>query len=171
MAKLEFDVKKYIHESNLIENINDPEFDKQSLAAWNYLKKQKELTHGVIQKVQKMITLLQPNLQPHHRGYYRSMAKVDVYVGGEAAPSWTLVDALISNWLLDMKEKWQEIDPIGMHIRYENYHVFIDGNGRSGRMLLWWHQLKLGQTPTLFLNSQKYEKYYPLFQNKHSHEK
>lgn len=160
------DMLPYIHESNLIEDVDDPQEDQQSLIAWDYLKKQDELSHGTIQKVQKIITLNQADLSPHQRGYYRSMSKVNVHIGEHAAPAWWLVDALMDNWLLDIKEYWQTLDPIEMHIRFEYAHPFADGNGRTGRYLLWWHELRLGKIPTLFLNSEKQEKYYPLFQRK-----
>lgn len=156
-------MKKYIHESNLIESIDDPAYDKQGMIAWNYLKKQSELNFSVIMKVQKTITLLQDDLQPHQRGYSRSTSKVNVFIGGHIAPSWWLVDDMLNNWLLDIKENWQTLDPIEMHLRFEHIHPFADGNGRTGRMLLWWHEIKLEQKPTLFLNSEKYDKYYPLF--------
>lgn len=157
------DIKKYIHQSNLIENIDDKAYDKQSLLAWNWLKKQEELTFGVVCKLQKMITLLQDDLMPHQRGYTRSTSKVNVYIGDKTAPAWWLVDGMLDNWLLDMKEYWQTLDPIEMHIRYEKCHPWVDGNGRSGRMLLWHHELRLGHIPTLFMNSKKHEEYYPLF--------
>lgn len=156
-------IKEYIRQSNLIENIDDPAYDKQSMVAWNYLKKQKHLDRNIICGLQKRVTLLQDDLMPHQRGYTRSMSKVSVYVGGKVAPAWWLVDGLLDNWVFDMEEHRKTIDPIEMHIRYEKIHPFCDGNGRSGRMLLWWHELKLGRTPTLFLNREKYEKYYPLF--------
>lgn len=160
---MKLDIKQYIHESNLIESIDDLAYDKQSLVAWNWFKKQPELTFSNICKLQKMITLLQDDLRTDQRGYTRSMSKINVYIGDKIAPSWWLVDDLLNNWLLDMKENWQNLDPIEMHKRYEHVHSFADGNGRSGRMALWWHELKLGQKPTLFLNSEKFEKYYPLF--------
>lgn len=158
-------VINYIHESNLIEDIDDPEFDDQGLYAWHRLSQQETLTHEVIRRLQKTLTLKQTDLRPDQRGYYRSMSKTNVTIGGRIAPSWSIVEALMDNWLLDMHELWRTLDPIQMHIRFESAHPFVDGNGRTGRMLLWWHELKQGKIPTLFLNSEKFDKYYPLFRN------
>src|SRR3990167_2157994 len=159
---MNFDIKQYVHESNLIENIDDKAFDKQSLAAWSFISEEKELNFSNVCKLQKMITLLHDDLLPHQKGYTRSMSKTNVYIGGKLAPAWWLVDGLLNNWLLDMND-WKTLDPIEMHTRYEAIHPWSDGNGRSGRMLLWHHELKIGKKPTLFLNSEKHEKYYPLF--------
>lgn len=167
------DIEKYIHESNLIEGINNPEYDKQSMVAWGGLSTivRRDLTVSDILSTQKIITLLQDDLLPHQRGYTRSMSKVNVYIGDSVAPSWWLVDDMLNNWLLDMKENWQNLDPIEMHIRFEHIHPFADGNGRTGRMLLWHHQIRQGKTPTLFTNAKKYDEYYPLFQKKKSKDK
>lgn len=158
---IDFDVEKYIHESNLIENIDDPEFDKQGLVAWNILKECEELNHSTIRKTQKIITLRQKDLMPHQRGYYRDLSKQEVWIGGKQAPSSSMTRHLMENWLLDYSKNAK--DPIIAHIRFEKIHPFVDGNGRTGRMLLWWHEIKNGDVPTLFLNSEKFEKYYPIF--------
>lgn len=161
-----FDIEKYIRESNLIEGIDDPEFDKQGLYAWEELIKHEKPNNSNIRKTQKTITLLQDDLAPHQRGYTRSMSKVNVYIGTKVMPSWAMVDDMLNNWLLDMDEMWETVSPIVMHIRFEHIHPFVDGNGRTGRMLLWHHEIRQGKTPTLFLNSEKSKKYYPLFDKK-----
>lgn len=158
------DMIKHFHESNLIEGIDNPLYDAQVAFAWDYISKVKELNRSSVCKIQKIITLLQDDLMPHQRGYTRSMSKVNVYIGDHVAPSWWLVDGMLDNWLLDMKEHWQTLTPKEMHIRYEHIHPFADGNGRSGRMLMWWHEKKLGLEPSLILNETKYKEYYPWFQ-------
>jgi Fic family protein len=132
---------KYIHQSNLIEGYNDRKMDAQSLLAWDYLKEIDMLTHTVICKLQKMITLPQDNLQPNWRGYYRSVARINVTVGLHTPPGYQFVESLMSNWLLDLDKTDSKIN----HVKFEDIHPFVDGNGRTGRMLMWWQQLKRGE--------------------------
>jgi Fic family protein len=153
--KVTVDMKQHIHESNLIEGYDNLEFDKQSMVAWRYLIKQDHLNVSVICKVQKIITLLQDDLQPDERGYMR---KVNVYIGGHAAPNPEMMRHEFHNWLIGMQIP-EDKDPKRMHQWFEHIHPFVDGNGRTGRMLMWWHELKLGTNPTLILNSQKQDYY------------
>lgn len=144
-------LRELIEQSNLIEGIDDPAEIDQSLVAWNDLITRKVLGHAAICKTQKVITLHQHNLMPHQRGYYRSMSQVNVIVGGYVAPSHTMVELLMGNWVLD----YASLTPWEAHVRFEKIHPFVDGNGRTGRMLMWWHELSLGQEPTLIKASER----------------
>lgn len=152
------DFSRYIRESNLIEDINDPAEDKQSLEAWEFIKFKPYIGEQDFLTLHNLITINQ--LPKYESGHYR---KISVIVGGRICPKPFLAEQLTYNWLVDMIQHWKTLDPIEMHIRFEKIHPFADGNGRTGRMLMWWHQLKKKQEPTLFLNSEKHEKYYPLF--------
>lgn len=136
---------KYITNSNLIEDIDDPEADAQSIEAWAYLIQQKSLSHEVICKVQEMITHYQAGLLPTECGHYRDVNKVNVYVGNHLAPTWGLIKHMMDNWLLEYKN----MTPKDAHVRFEYIHPFLDGNGRTGRMLMWWHERMIGKEPTL----------------------
>lgn len=154
---MKYSIKQHIHESNLIENIDSSYEDNQSFKAWLFLKDIPFLTKDVLKELHRMVTV--KNLEPEYQGKFRNELRVNVSVGGKIAPQWYLVEHLINNWLLD----YENLDPIEAHIRYEKIHPWLDGNGRTGRLLLWYHERKLGLEPTLFLNKEKYEKYYPLF--------
>lgn len=155
-------IKRLIHQSNLIEGYDDPEFDAQSLVAWRYLEDVlfDQLGHSDICKVQKIITLRQTDLAPNQRGYYRGRAgnDVNVTVGGRLTPHFSMVQGLMDNWLLD----YQTLDPVVAHIRFEKVHCFTDGNGRTGRLLLWWHQMKTGQELTELTAADR-QRYYRWF--------
>ena len=146
----------YIHQSNLIEGYDDPAYDKQSMVAWKYLRKQKELTHEVICELQRLITASQDDLEPHLMGAYRPY---DVQIGSYTPIHHSYVKGYMDNWLLDYKAQ----DPKVAHIAYETIHPFADGNGRSGRMLMWWQEIQNGQEPTLILNITKHADYYSWF--------
>jgi hypothetical protein len=144
------DMTKHFHESN------DPEFDAQSQIAWEYLCKQKKLNHSVIQKVQKIITLKQTDLQPWWRGYYRSVSNQRVWVGGREGVAPADVPIQMNLWLASFAKS---LSPKDSHIQFEKIHPFVDGNGRTGRMLMWWLEIQQGSEPTLILDREKRDYY------------
>jgi Fic family protein len=154
-----FRIKKYILESNAIEEIYGDKELKQSMFAWEYLKSLGSvLSHNDICRVQLLITANQEGLRLAYKGFYRSVTQVDVTVGDHEAPSWRKVDTLMEAWLLDLNK----MSPLLAHIRFEYIHPFVDGNGRTGRMLYWWHCRKLNMEPFLYTEKEK-EIYYRLF--------
>ena len=156
------DMREHIRESNLIENIDDPAEDKRSRWAWNWFIQQPEITREVLLELHRRITLKQ--LPASVRGRYRPC---QVWVGRHAPPGPALVPGMMYTFLLDLGGKWPSLDPIEMHVRFETIHPFIDGNGRTGRMLLWWHQIQRGEEPTLFKAAERWGLYYPLFSRDH----
>lgn len=149
--KVTFD---HIRQSNLIEGIDDPGEDVISMAAWQYLEKQKNISQPVLLELHKRITKEQ--LLDSEAGHYRN---VSVMVGGRVCPEPFLAQQLIYNWLYDMLGYAEHLDPKEMHVRFERIHPFVDGNGRTGRMLMWWHQLKRGEKPLIILNTHKQDYY------------
>lgn len=150
------DMHDHIRESNLIEGIDLESADIDCSKAWESLIHCREITHGALMDLHRQITSHQDDLTDGERGNYR---KIQVYVGDHTPPAAHMVPSLMMDYL----QKFESMDPIEAHIEFETIHPFVDGNGRTGRMLLWWHQLKLNQEPTLFRNSEKHQKYYPLF--------
>lgn len=140
----DFDLSEHIRQSNLIENIDDRGEDRRSLKAWQYLVAQDQISQPVLLELHKMITRKQ--LPKSESGSYR---RVNVWVGGRQCPAPVIAHGQIYGFLMDLAEHWQTLDPVEMHIRYEKIHPFVDGNGRTGRMIMWWHQIKLGQEPMI----------------------
>lgn len=138
------DMMLYIRNSNLIENIDNPSEDRRSARAWNWLIDQPLISLDVLFELHSRITLKQ--LPRQERGNFRT---VQVYVGNHTPPAPEIAKYQTTDWLWDLLERWENLDPKEMHIRFETIHPFIDGNGRTGRMLMWWHEMKLGKTPTL----------------------
>lgn len=155
---MDIDIEEHIRQSNLIEGIDNPDFDDQAMIAWDYLENQPRLSHGVICKTQKLITLLQADLRPDQRGYYRDLSQTNVRVGGRTAPDFSDVERQMENWIASMQFP-ENVDPKGAHRSFELIRPFVDGNGRTGRMLMWWHQLKRGQAPTLIKYEDRFDYY------------
>lgn len=151
--------RKHVHESNIIEGFDDYDVDTQSLLAWDWLRRKKVITHEVIQELNKRLTAHQEDLDDMWRGTYRSRSRVRVYIGGREGAKPSMVQGLMDNWLLD----FLTLTPKEAHIRFESIHPFIDGNGRTGRMLMWWHELKLGKKLSL-IEKENVDEYYRWFQ-------
>lgn len=136
-----------IRHSNLIENIDDPSEDARSLRAWKWFIGQNDLTTGVLLELHRRITL--KLLPERERGHWRTM---QVYVGNHVPPGPVIaarqISELIDEIRLDLLDA-KQLDPKATHIRFETIHPFVDGNGRTGRMLMWWQEIKLGRQPTL----------------------
>lgn len=155
---MSLNMKRHIHESNLIEGYDDKRADQDSLDAWRWLNQYPRLDNHIIEKLQKKITTFQDDLRPDWRGYYRDLSNQQVYIGGHPAMNAAFVRQAMDNWLIC----WPLRSPKENHIAFEKIHPFVDGNGRTGRMLMWWQEAHSGQKPTLI----KYEKrleYYAWF--------
>ena len=150
--------RKHIRESNLIEGFDDPEIDEQSFLVWDWLRGIKVITHTVIQELNGRLTAHQPELDDMWRGTYRSRNRARVMVGGQPGAEPAMVASLMDNWLLDFLVS----DPKAAHIQFEKIHPFIDGNGRTGRMLMWYQQKKQGKQATL-ITLKDVDKYYRWF--------
>lgn len=159
------DLTQHFHESNLIEGIDSPAADECLKEAWKYLEQQDVLDKGVICRVQKIATLHQKDLQPDWRGYYR---KIPVYIGGHEAVHPVAIDAMMADFIY--MSNWKEKSPKELHIEFERIHPFVDGNGRTGRLLMWWQECREGKDPTLIKNADKNKAYgyYDWFRLDHS---
>jgi len=147
----------HIHQSNLIEDIDDHVACEDSFKAWLFLETLHDIAIADLLKLHHMITRKQ--LGAGESGAYRT---VDVTVGGRLCPEPFLAQQMAYNWLLDMIDHKETLDPKEMHVRFEKIHPFVDGNGRTGRMLMWWHELQLKKRPTLIKFNER-QKYYEWF--------
>jgi hypothetical protein len=144
-----------LHESNVIEGFDDLAFDKQARVAWDYLLAQDKLSIPIINRIQKLMTLKQP-LQPNWRGYIRD---IPVYIGNQH----NHVEAMKPEFIKAALQEWIKLeptmDPKHAHILYESIHPHVDGNGRTGRVLMWWRELKLKRPYTEIVDEDKWEYY------------
>jgi Fic family protein len=82
------------------------------------------------------------------------------FPGGLAPPSWIDVPAQIDSWLKavnHLKPRTPDFpDEIaGAHCRFEQIHPFLDGNGRTGRLVLNLVLVRFGYPPAIIYKSQR----------------
>ena len=67
-------------------------------------------------------------------GEYRKCA---VRVGACVPPKWEEVEGKMKEWWDDVSHHPNSGTPFYHHAWFESIHPFIDGNGRTGRLLMW----------------------------------
>lgn len=135
--------EQYILESNLIEGVEDPQEVSKSIDVWKYLI---ELDHLSVSTICTSHFVIMKNLLDYTK--IGSWRPYNVQVGTYIAPHYHEVPMLMNGWIKNM-ENYMNLDPKDMHVLFEYIHPFVDGNGRIGRLLMWWHEAKLGRIPTL----------------------
>jgi Fic family protein len=153
---------EFLRESNNIEDVWDDDSLVQALYAWDHIIKQNKLTPNLILKTHKI--LMAHHLGLNGKGHYR---KVQVWVGGHEKQPWYTIPDSLAGLCKDIETSIKvpglnghniKID----HIRFENIHPFIDGNGRIGRIILNWERAKAG-LPILVIKLKDRQKYYKWF--------
>jgi Fic family protein len=89
---------------------------------------------------------------------------IQPFDGGMTPPSWPLVPARVQDWIDETNAAAAEINGGGiplpeilarLHDGFEKVHPFIDGNGRTGRLLLNLLLVRLGYPPIIVLKQQR----------------
>jgi hypothetical protein len=81
-------------------------------------------------------------------GSYRQH-DIHPFEAGMTPPSWALVPAEVEAWVL------RAVVLAELHNGFERVHPFLDGNGRTGRLVLNLALVRLGYPPVVILKSQR----------------
>ena len=80
---------------------------------------------------------------------------IEPFPGGMQPPEWPQVPVLVRDWISDAQalRKVEEVElPEALavlHARFEQIHPFLDGNGRTGRLVLNLLLIRLGYPPAI----------------------
>ena len=159
----------FLRESNNIENEWSDLSLQDSIHAWQYATRRKHLTVKDILNIHALLMRTRKTIGESDKGNIRTKP---VYIGGHEAMNWTFIPNALNQWVINLndvvnngqqeQETFKEQICFKMHIKYEAIHPFIDGNGRSGRLLLSWMRVKLG-LPIEVIYEREKQSYYKWF--------
>lgn len=132
----EAEIKAFVIESNRIEGIEDLP-NSQELALYRECFTRAKLDLEDIISFVKVIA----------GARLRDSVGMSVSVGGHLPP---IGGPEIRRRLLAIvahANDYTQNSPFEVHVDYERLHPFMDGNGRSGRMIWAWMHLRLGKDP------------------------
>ena len=177
--KIEFR-NEFCYQSNLIEGIRTP-IDRldtidinevyaippelgDHFSAFDYmLENSKKVLNE--QDIKQMHFLLMKNLLSNPEKYAGHYRQCKIWIGEKGGPYSSSVPSLMKDLSsdiqnVDLQNAWPE-DILSIHHKFETIHPFIDGNGRTGRLILNWLSLKyLGEFNVVTLN--KRQNYYKM---------
>ncbi len=182
---------RFVEESNAIEGIaNEPNSARtQLLRAYPFghvgvlvmlhdaaRMRMRQMTEVMVFTTQAMIVREQPSkgmqtLSERHIGCWRDC---EVTVGGRSCEAARFVPMHMRHLITEVRW-WQKqysgnrsvVEAIRFiarfHWQYELVHPFVDGNGRSGRALVYYLYRWAGLRPFVFTHDDRFETYYPCF--------
>lgn len=127
----------------------------ESLSEWNI-----KSIHGLILK----------EIDNQNAGKYRTE---NVVIGGaiHIPPKYYEIDLLMQNLIREYREEWQVFNPVVratlLHGEFVKIHPFIDGNGRTSRLLLNFELMKNGYRP-IIIKKENRSRYYEVLDYAHT---
>jgi Fic family protein len=129
--------------------------DNESLSEWN---------------IKNIDGLILKEIDNHNAGRYR-IENVVISGAAHIPPKHYEVGLLMQNLILEYKEEWQSFHPVVratlLHGEFVKIHPFIDGNGRTSRLLLNFELMKSGYTPIIIKKDNR-ARYYEVLDYAHT---
>lgn len=130
------DLERFIAESNRIEGMHEV-LPREIQAHERFLA----LENPGVRDLEVFVWTINP--PPDHPYKLRREEGLNVRVGSHIAPpGGPEIERALGKLMTDAVEKAKH--PYKIHCRYETLHPFMDGNGRSGRVLWAWQMMHQG---------------------------
>jgi len=123
------------------------------------ISKKVELSEPEIKKIHSLIL---KNINPEHAGVYRT-ERVFITGARHIPPAPKKLEVKMKQLMKFYQEDWMNLHPVErsalLHIEFVKIHPFIDGNGRTSRLLQNFELMKYGFPPIIIKKEQKLEYY------------
>lgn len=120
-----------------------------------------QLTERLIKEIHSLVL----NHDTRYRGIYRDIP-VRILGASHTPPQPYLIRPQMEALILDYHGEMNELHPLEsislFHLRFEGIHPFVDGNGRTGRLLINLELIKAGYLPINIKFTDR-DKYYACF--------
>lgn len=130
------------------------------------------LTMSEVRQVHRLAMTAVWDVAPHPGATERegpgSFREHDIhpFAGGMTPPSWPLISARMLQWVQDVCataeqvgrakiDRWLPEELARLHNEFERVHPFIDGNGRTGRLVVNLVLVRLGYPPVVIFKRQR----------------
>lgn len=156
-------VKNFLIESNCIEGVFDSKSHNYALEAWEYLVTQNELTEKNLLETHRI--LMRNHITTGDGlGQWR---RLEVTIDGRLGLQFKLIPKAMENLIkkINLHKNSDEQAIQQFHVQFERIHPFVDGNGRTGRILMNWQRDKVG-LPILVIWNKEKQAYYDWFNPK-----
>lgn len=154
-----YNLTEFLIESNAIESEFTPVALADAIAAWNFASASKELRAKTILEIHD---ILMNNIYPAIAGRIRDC---DVWVGGRKCPDPLDVKLMLAEWVQIHGKAKTKKSIIKAHVAFEKIHPFVDGNGRTGRIIMNWQMVKAGLPIWVIHTGDEQFEYYELFED------
>ena len=174
---MEDDIIEFLQQSNYIENEPSLQALDDAVKAWKYIIKQPKLTEKNILKIHKILMKTR-DIYPELIGVWRypvGNLTGNVSVGGKKKLAWQFVPNAMIQWIINANDlvingknenaQFLETKIKEQHIKLLEIHGFIDGNGRTSRIIMNWQRIKLNLSILVIREEDKFE-YFKWFNSK-----
>jgi len=112
--------------------------------------------------IKNIHSLILKDIDNKNAGKYRN-ENVIISGAGHIPPNHVLLQELMQKLIIEYKKEWNEFHPVIkaclLHGEFVKIHPFIDGNGRTARLLLNFELMKNGYTPIIITKTRRAEYY------------
>jgi len=123
------------------------------------IKEKKDLTEWTVRNIHQLIL---KDIDNNNAGKYRN-ENVTISGASHIPPNHIIISEVMQELFAEYDREWNDYHPVIkaclLHGEFVKIHPFIDGNGRTARLILNFELMKYGYTPIVITKSRRAEYY------------